>query len=77
SQGPPGRPAPASRRSLPRSPGSGCTALNTGAGGQFGIVLDGQLVSVSRFGGAPPAANGVVTGLDAQTVRNLAARLGR
>ena len=47
-----------------------------GVGGQFAVVVDGQLVSAPRFDG-PPASTGVVTGLDEPTARSLADRLQR
>jgi hypothetical protein len=47
-----------------------------GAGGQFGVVVDGRLVSAPRFDG-PPGTKGAVTGLDEQTARGLAGRLSR
>jgi hypothetical protein len=48
-----------------------------GAGGQFAVLLDGQIVSVPRFSDAAPGDIGVVTGLDEATARSLADRLRR
>lgn len=48
-----------------------------GPGGQFAVLLDGQIVSAPAFADRPPGDTGVVTGLDEQAARRLADRLGR
>ena len=51
-------------------------ALSRDAGGQYAIMVDGQLVSVLRYGAAPPG-HSLITGLDEQTAKRIADRLPR
>lgn len=46
-----------------------------GAGGEIAILVDGRVVSAPRVASATAAPKGVVTGLDEQSARSLAARL--
>ncbi len=47
---------------------------DVGPGGQFAVLVDGQIVSTPRFG-TTPEDTGVVTDLDEPTARRLADRL--
>jgi preprotein translocase subunit SecD len=50
---------------------------DVGPGGQFAVLVDGQIVSAPAFDGGPRGDTGVLTGLDERTARSLANRLRR